>query len=135
MKRPRSLARWALATALVAGGAGYWFFGRAPRGDRDKPESRFQTTTVEQGPITARVTATGTLSALVTVQIGSQVSGRLQEILVDFNSEATQGQVLSRLNPLLLNAAPARPLGASLPDEVEFPGRLASASMSASDMK
>jgi HlyD family secretion protein len=105
MKRPRSLARWALATALVAGGAGYWFFGRAPRGDRDKPESRFQTTTVEQGPITARVTATGTLSALVTVQIGSQVSGRLQEILVDFNSEVKKGQVLARLDPLLLNAA------------------------------
>lgn len=105
MKRPRSLARWALVTALVVGAAAYWFYGRAPRGERDKPESRFQTTTIEQGPITARVTATGTLSALVTVQIGSQVSGRLQEILVDFNSEVKKGQVLARLDPLLLNAA------------------------------
>ncbi|MGV2481254.1 UNVERIFIED_CONTAM: biotin/lipoyl-binding protein, partial [Salmonella enterica subsp. enterica serovar Weltevreden] len=40
----------------------------------------------------ARVTATGTLSALVTVQVGSQVSGRIQELNVDFNSQVKKGE-------------------------------------------
>ncbi|HEY0092727.1 MAG TPA: efflux RND transporter periplasmic adaptor subunit, partial [Archangium sp.] len=55
-----------------------------------------------------RVTATGTVSALVTVQVGSQVSGRLQEILVDFNSPVKKGQVIARIDPQLLQAAVER---------------------------
>jgi len=42
---------------------------------------RFETVPVDRGPIVAKVTATGTLSALVTVQVGTQVSGRIKEIL------------------------------------------------------
>lgn len=60
---------------------------------------------VERGRITARVTASGTLSALVTVQVGSQVSGRIQDILVDFNSPVHRGQVLARIDPQIFRAA------------------------------
>ena len=51
------------------------------------------------------MTATGTLSALVTVQVGTQVSGRIKEILVDFNSPVKKGQVIARHRPALFEAA------------------------------
>jgi HlyD family secretion protein len=66
---------------------------------------KFETVKVDQGRIVARVTATGTLSALVTVQVGSQVSGRLSEIFVDFNSKVKKGQVIAKIDPVLLKAA------------------------------
>ncbi len=53
----------------------------------------------------ARVTASGTLSALVTVQVGSQVSGRIQSIHADFNSRVKRGQVIARIDPQLFDAA------------------------------
>jgi HlyD family secretion protein len=63
------------------------------------------TEAVERGPLAAKVTATGTLSSLVSVQVGSQVSGTLREILVDFNSPVTKGQVLARIDPRLFESA------------------------------
>jgi HlyD family secretion protein len=59
----------------------------------------FKTVKVEKGTITASVSATGILSPVVQVQIGSQVSGQLKEILADFNSEVKQGQLIARLDP------------------------------------
>ena len=56
---------------------------------------------LDRGRIVARVTATGTLSALVTVQVGSQVSGRIAEIYVDFNSPVKKGQVIAKIDPQL----------------------------------
>ncbi len=91
-----------VAGAIVGGVLGY---KRATR----PPELAFRTATVDKGSIVARVTATGTLSAHVTVQVGAQVSGRLSEILVDFNSPVKKGQVIARLDPELFKAA----LGAS----------------------
>ena len=87
---------------LVGGGVGIWQWrkhaaaGAAPR---------FETVAIDRGPITAKVTATGTLSALVTVQVGTQVSGRIKEILVDFNSPVKKGQVIARIEPALFQAA------------------------------
>lgn len=66
---------------------------------------RYETVAVTIGSLSAKVTATGTLSALVTVQVGSQVSGRIADILVDFNSPVTKGQVLAHIDPLLFRAA------------------------------
>jgi HlyD family secretion protein len=72
------------------------------------PEDRYETAVVDRGPVVARVTATGVLSPLKTVQIGSQVSGRISELLVDFNSPVTRGQVIARLDPQLFKAAVER---------------------------
>src|SRR4051794_3808735 len=74
---------WSLGIAVVVGlGVG----GVVYRRSRPAPGPHYTTVAVDRGRIVARVTATGTLSALVTVQVGSQVSGRLQTINVDFNS-------------------------------------------------
>ncbi|HET6146230.1 MAG TPA: efflux RND transporter periplasmic adaptor subunit [Polyangia bacterium] len=92
---------WIVALLLVAGGGAYLLRQRlaGPRGPK------FETTTVDRGSITAKVSATGTLSALVTVQVGTQVSGRVEKILVDFNSKVTKGQVIAKIDPLLFQAA------------------------------
>ncbi|MEW5770572.1 MAG: efflux RND transporter periplasmic adaptor subunit [Pseudomonadota bacterium] len=60
---------------------------------------RFEFAKVERGPLSASVSASGTLSALITVQVGSQVSGQLKEVLADFNTPVKQGQVIARLDP------------------------------------
>lgn len=84
-----------LLVAVLAGGAGVWYyFGKAA----DKaPE--FQTTKVVRGDITQSVTATGDLQPVVTVDVSSQVSGQISEVLVDFNSRVKAGDVLARIDP------------------------------------
>jgi HlyD family secretion protein len=69
------------------------------------PAMHYETVGVDRGPVIAKVTASGTLSPLVTVQVGVQVSGRVKELLVDYNSPVTAGQVIARLDPLLFQAA------------------------------
>jgi HlyD family secretion protein len=89
------------ATIVLLVGAGVYWFLRSHR----PPPARFETTKISRGNIVARVTATGTLSALVTVQVGSQVSGRITEIKVDFNSPVKKGQIIAKIDPQLFNAA------------------------------
>src|SRR5262249_31929774 len=57
-----------------------------------------------RGPLTAVVSATGTLNAVITVQVGSQVSGQIKELLADFNTRVRRGQVIARLDPELFIA-------------------------------
>jgi HlyD family secretion protein len=68
----------------------------------------YLTTKVDRGRISARVTATGALSAIVTVLVGSQVSGRIESIRVDFNSPVKKGQVIATIDPQLFQAAVAQ---------------------------
>src|SRR5437868_13055655 len=66
--------------------------------------SSYQTATVTRGPITQLVTATGTLNPMVNVQVGSQVSGNIQKLFADFNSEVKAGQVVAQIAPALFQA-------------------------------
>ena len=59
----------------------------------------FRLAKVERGPLTAVVSASGTLSAVTTVAVGSQISGQIKELFVDFNSPVKQGQLLARIDP------------------------------------
>ena len=54
---------------------------------------------VERGNLTSTVSASGTLNAVTTVQVGSQISGQIREIFVDFNSPVKRGQLLARIDP------------------------------------
>src|SRR4051812_37783210 len=95
----KTLLGW--LTVLVAG-AGIAGGVLTYRKSHREPPFRFKTVKIERGRIAAKVTATGTLSARVTVQVGSQISGRLKAIYVDFNSEVKKGQVIARIDPTLL---------------------------------
>ncbi|MDO8377883.1 efflux RND transporter periplasmic adaptor subunit [Phenylobacterium sp.] len=66
---------------------------------KDEPKDPYRTAAVDQGAITRSVSASGTLEALVTVEVGSQISGQIRQVLVDFNDEVKAGQTLAILDP------------------------------------
>lgn len=84
--------------AVVAAGAGYWYLNRA------RVEVAVNTVPATRGDITDTVGATGTVQAVTTVQVGSQVSGNIEWLGADFNSIVKQGQVIARLDPSLFDA-------------------------------
>jgi HlyD family secretion protein len=65
----------------------------------------YQTAPVTRGPLTEAVTATGTLNPVVNVQVGSQISGNIKKLYVDFNSQVKAGQVVAQIDPVLFQAA------------------------------
>jgi len=72
---------------------------------RDNGESMvYQTETVTRGEIMASVSATGTISAVTTVEVGTQVSGTIKEIYVDYNSQVVEGQLIALINPEIFEA-------------------------------
>ena len=102
MKWLRSKRLWVVVVlAAIAAGATAVVVNRRSA----KPAVQWETTPVDRGRIVARVTATGTLSALVTVQVGSQVSGSIQKLFADFNSPVKKGQLIAKIDPRLFQAA------------------------------
>jgi HlyD family secretion protein len=99
MKHKRGLI--AAAVLLVAGGTGLAYWGMGER----TVEAPFITVPVQRGNITQVVSSTGTLQAVVTVQVGSQVSGTIDKLYVDFNSKVKAGQVVGQLNQDKFKAA------------------------------
>src|SRR5213596_822142 len=71
---------------------------------RNSGAANYQTATVTRGPVTQEVTATGTLNPVVNVQVGSQVSGNIAKLFVDFNSQVKAGQVVAQIDPALFQA-------------------------------
>lgn len=67
-------------------------------------KAEFRTLKAERGELVSTVSATGTLAAVVTVQVGTQVSGTIQKLFVDFNSPVKAGQVIAQIDPALFNA-------------------------------
>src|SRR5687768_15645033 len=67
--------------------------------------TQYRFATVERGDVKATVSATGTLGAVTTVSVGTQVSGRVTELFVDFNAQVKKGQLLARIDPLLAEQA------------------------------
>ena len=75
---------------------------------RNKTQGTFVTAEIQRGDIAVTVTATGTLQALKTVQVGSQISGTILALYADFNDQVKKGQVLAQLDPTFLKAQVAQ---------------------------
>lgn len=88
-----------VAIASAAAAAGYTYL------KKEDGASPYRTAKVERGTIVDAITATGNINAVTTVSVGSQVSGTLQQIFVDFNSRVRKGQVIALIDPRLLDAA------------------------------
>lgn len=82
--------------ALALLGAGGWYWSNR---ESKAAEGAYRTTPVERGGIRVAISATGTLSAISTVTVGSQISGQVTDVLVDFNSKVKKGDVLARIDP------------------------------------
>ncbi len=99
------MKRWIpriIILALVAGGVAFLVI-KKPWAKGETPIT-FQTVTVGKGSIAAQVTANGTLSARGTVLVGAQVSGRVVELNADFNDRVKKGQIIAKLDELVLKA-------------------------------
>src|SRR5437879_262790 len=88
----------ALVALVVIGLAGLYFWGNKASA------AEYMTARVERGNLRNTVTATGTLQAVTTVQVGSQASGTISALYVDFNSLVKNGQVVAQLDPAVLQA-------------------------------
>ena len=86
------LAVAALLALLVAAGAGWWTFGSADA-------VRYTTAPVTRGAISRGVTATGTVNPELTIIVGTYVSGVIQQLFCDYNTQVKKGQVCARIDP------------------------------------
>lgn len=86
-----------LLLVIGLGAAGWWRFG-ADAEDSPAGPASYRTAPVDRGTIVAQVSTAGTVAPITTVIVGSQLSGQIVEILADYNSEVTTGQILARLN-------------------------------------
>lgn len=95
-KRRVNWFKWFFILILIAGGVGGWFWYKEK--SKEQP-IQIRTATVAKGDIIQAVTANGQISPVKNVQVGSQVSGIINEIFVDFNSQVTNGQVIAKIDP------------------------------------
>ncbi len=98
-------SRWAkrimvVVLALTAAAGGGWYFR-----DHDPKGPNYMTEKVEPGDLTQTVTATGTLNPVVNVTVGSQVSGQICKLNVDYNSTVKSNEVIAEIDPTLYKAA------------------------------
>ena len=85
---------------VVVVGAGIWLFAGSPA----KHKVTYATATVSKGDISNSVTATGTIEPVTEVEVGTQVSGIIDKIYVDYNSEVTKGQLIAEMDRVTLQS-------------------------------
>ena len=105
----RKVARWiprVIFMAVIAGAVAFLWIKKPWAGSGDSVT--FSTVPVGKGTIAAQVTAAGTLSAKITVQVGAQVSGIVTDLYADFNSQVKKGQLLAKLDTTLFKAQVAQ---------------------------
>src|SRR5262245_4570097 len=95
----RARLAWLVALVLVVVFLVYRFAG----GGDSAPD--YQTAVAEKTNVVSRVSTSGSLQAVVTVDVGSQVSGRVQELYADFNSKVKKGERIAKIDPSLFHAA------------------------------
>ena len=98
---------WITVASLLLLAGAWWWFGRSHDGG-----AAFRTSTIDRGTIAVTISSTGSLSAISTVDIGAQVSGQVQSVLVDYNDHVTKGEVIARIDPSNLSAKVQQSTGA-----------------------
>ena len=83
-----------LLLALAAGGAWWWWTQRA-----QADQVQYRTAKIERGALSATVSASGAVNPVTQVSVGTQVSGQIRDLLVDFNSEVKAGQLIAQIDP------------------------------------
>ena len=97
MKRLKGKTLWISAAALLAAGSVWYFLSKGS-------PVKYQTAPVEQGDVKASISATGNCNAVVTVQVGSQVSGNIKALYADFNTKVKKGQLVAEIDPEVFQA-------------------------------
>ena len=97
----KKIVKIVLPVLLLTGIAGYYW-------QDDDVKQEYVTQKLQKGDITEKVTASGIINPISTVNIGTQVSGTIAEIFVDYNSKVTKDQLLARIDPALFEATVAQ---------------------------
>ena len=100
MKNNKAKIIIGIVVIAVIAGTAYYFLGKG-----STAEITVETLTVEKGGVSKMVTATGTVQPINEVEVGTQVSGEVEKIYVDYNSEVTKGQLLAELDKTNLKAS------------------------------
>lgn len=93
--------KWWLILFVIVAGTFVYFMG----GDDSSQKTGFATASITRGNLRQVVTATGEIQPLNTINVGSQVSGTIEEIFVDYNSQVKKGDVLLKIEPSVLQAS------------------------------
>ncbi len=93
------MKKYILAIIIITILGGFYLFGGK------KAIDGYKTAEVTKGDLIERITASGTINPVSTINIGTQVSGTIKDIYVDYNSEVKEGQVLAQIDPALFDAA------------------------------
>ena len=94
--------KWLVVLAVLTTGVGYgWYVGQPAGGMRVE----YETEDVSLGELTYAVTASGQLNPVVRVEVGSQISGIIQKLFADFNSNVKEGQLVAQIDPAAYEAA------------------------------
>lgn len=101
MNMKQKIVFGSIALALLAGVAYWWFVGRAAQ----DPAQRYRTVAAQRGSVVQSVSANGTLNPVVLVSVGTQVSGTVKKLYVDFNDQVKAGQALLELDDALVAAS------------------------------
>lgn len=101
MAKKKSWAKWIILLVILAvvGAVAFYFWKKS----QTRP-TEYRTATISRGEVIQAVTASGQLNPVVTVQVGSQVSGIIKNLYVDFNSSVTNGQIIAQLDPSTFEA-------------------------------
>lgn len=87
-----------LIVLVMGGAAGFYWFGSGAR------QASYRTVPVEQGDILSTISSTGTLNAVITVQVGTQVSGTILQLFADYNSPVKKGMLITQIDPAIFEA-------------------------------
>lgn len=87
-----------IAGVLLAGGGGIWYYVGHSN------QTQYQTAALERGQIQSSISATGNCNAVVTVQVGAQVSGNIKALYADFNTKVKKGQLVAEIDPQVFQA-------------------------------
>ena len=96
MKNKKTIIITAAAIIIIAGGC--WIFG----GTKAKNKIDFVTEQVQKGNVNNSITATGTIEPVTEVEVGTQVSGIIDKIYIDYNSVVKQGEVIAEMDKVTL---------------------------------
>ncbi|MFZ5807109.1 MAG: efflux RND transporter periplasmic adaptor subunit [Verrucomicrobiota bacterium] len=105
MKKILSSIATLLVVAALGGGA-WWYWNQ-----KTNVSAEYRTARVEFGDVMQKVTATGTLNPVTTVDVSSQISGQIQKLFVDFNSQVKQGEIIAQLDAATYQANVAQAEG------------------------
>lgn len=130
MKRRTQVIAASVAALALLAGVGIWYQAKRKNGSTDK----FITAVIDSGSIRRTVSATGTIQAVVTVQVGSQISGRIQELNADFNSVVKKGQVLAVIDPSTFQAQQQRAAAALTTAKADIANTEATQAMRRADL-